>query len=182
MRKKILWLTFWVTMAFWFGFGTLGCHRINESAGLHHADPVPALDASSETGTVSFSGAYAIESLGDRADWPVTTVRVAFGEPKTRPVYWKSYRYHSPGVAREVGRYPTTETALQINDSAEDDQRQYLEMVVDPAVQFFNFFAAPVRAFTNERPREFHYGARGWYESRPGGATPVDLFGVGEEE
>ncbi|MBL1217884.1 MAG: hypothetical protein D8M59_10360 [Planctomycetes bacterium] len=157
-----------------------GCVSLNEGNDVNSVPDgqltVPAITYSEPA---SFFDGPSIESL-DRSSWPATTVFLAHGEPMTRPVYWKSYRFENAhaiedGYGRHGGAYPTIDSALYVFPGPVGGANEYAEMVVDPVVQIGNVLIAPIRLFTTDRPKNLTAGARGTYAMSPPGLKPVAM-------
>ena len=104
MRRRILWLLFWMTLAFWAGCTA----RYGPSAEENQpVDPVEPVDAPlvREVQTLTAPGAglgvdYATPSVTgiERKNWPRITVTHPHGETKHNPTY---FEYDSVRITRD---------------------------------------------------------------------------------
>ncbi len=168
MKMRIIWLTFWVTMSMWFG---QGCGSMNVDNQPRQATPLPALKPDAPPAT--FSGEPSVAGI-DRSDWPATEVRLSRDDVETRPTYVRSFTIGDRYRVRELGDYPTPDTALDLADHPRTLGAEYLEIVTDPIVQLGNLVMAPFRMAFIQRPRKILHGPKDAYELQPA-TDPIDI-------
>jgi hypothetical protein len=178
MRRRIMWLTFWVTMAFWLGFGLAGCHSANESARLGSTTgALPALGSGYE---VSFAATPSVEGI-DRSNWEPITVHVSADDSRSWPTYGRYCMLNQDERGpRARGDWPTLDSSIRTSQGSgddDDDVMLYLEIPYQAAHQFGNMIAIPVYFITRTCEGVMLYGPRDSYErGMPGGADEIVLF------
>ncbi|MFG0330214.1 MAG: hypothetical protein ACF8PN_09985 [Phycisphaerales bacterium] len=165
MRRKVLWLTFWVTMAFWFGQGC-AAKPLNESNELSaRGDLLPALLPATDEGH-GFTGEPSVDGM-DRSSWEEVTVTVALWEVEHRPVYWDAKLRGDESRPRLSGAWPTETSALDLGQDDDDVRAQVVEAAWEPFAAALDFLLFPVRVAMGERPRELRESPRWEYEPLP---------------
>lgn len=116
MRRKVLWLTFWVTMTFWLGhaWGCAARTRVQEGrwAGRGPAVDVPtvaenqptslgpaaegAVPRSGPTATAGPEGGMAAADLPRQDLWPEMVIGPASGVTRHWPVYFQDWEWRRP--------------------------------------------------------------------------------------
>lgn len=167
MRRKVRYLTFWITMALWFGQG--GCTPPLNEANFG----LPALKAPVST---DFSGAPSLDQGFDRSQWESVTVELPAKMVDTRPAYWEPLTIKSGDPSRSSGNYPIAATALDLAQDTGDLRAQAAEIVLDPFYQLMWMFAIPVRAGITEQPWHLKHGPRRSYDLVPSDPASVVLF------
>ena len=161
MRRKILWLTFWVTMAFWFGFGVAGCESPNESTRLGSAHPLPALGNAK---SIEFATTPSVTGA-DRSHWESVTIRVSVDDARSWPTYGRySLLNAEERGPRAQGVWPTLATSIQTSQGQEDVATLYAEVPYDAAHQFANMVLIPAYFVTRTWPGAQIIGPREAYQ------------------
>lgn len=156
MRRKILWITFWLTMTLWLGQAWAQSAEPREApntpAAAQQHDDAARLPEPSVTAIRTADPPSDPHTLIDRSGWPVLTVGPADGTT-THPQAWLATKTPTtPRLARLDGAFdlPTLDSALGNAKPAGYSPANLGACALDGAKAAVYLLLLPVRAFTIE--------------------------------